>query len=213
MLHDALLVGMAVVLLVILIVVGRMWVGRSWFVQWLKGTAGMIMLFAGALLSFVLVDIWTYHQAESSTPVATVSVYELDPQLFDVTLVDPEGVEQRFQLRGDQWQLDMRLMTWIGPVSQLGAAPMYRFDRLLGRYLSLEQERTAERTLYSLSKSEWIDSWAFLKTKNWWLNADYGSAVFMPMVNGAVYSVFIGPSGVRAEPMNNVAERALGGNW
>jgi hypothetical protein len=213
MLHDALLVGMAVVLLVILIVVGRMWVGRSWFVQWLKGTAGMIMLFAGALLSFVLVDIWTYHQAQSSTPVATISVYELDPQLFDVTLVDPEGVEQRFQLRGDQWQLDMRLMTWIGPVSQLGAAPMYRFDRLLGRYLSLEQERTAERTLYSLSKSEWIDSWAFLKTKDWWLNADYGSAVFMPMVNGAVYSVFIGSSGVRAEPMNNVAERALGGNW
>jgi len=33
------------------------------------------------------------------------------------------------------------------------------------------------------------------------------------MVSGAVYSVFIGSSGVRAEPMNNVAERALGGNW
>lgn len=213
MLHDALLVGMAVALLVILIIVARMWVGRSWFIQWLKGTTGMIMLFAGTLLAFVLVDIWTYHQAQSSTPVATVSVYELDPQLFDVTLVDPEGNEQRFQLRGDQWQLDMRLMTWIGPVAQLGAAPMYRFDRLLGRYLSLEQERTAERTLYSLSRSEWIDSWAFLKTKDWWLNADYGSAVFMPMVNGAVYSVFVGQSGVRAEPMNNVAERALGGSW
>ena len=213
MLLETLLAGFAVVLVGILFVVGTMWVGRSWFIQWLKGTTGMIMLFVGAILSFVVVDIWTYHQSRPATPVATVSVYELDPQLFDVTLVDPEGVEQRFQVRGDQWQLDIRLMSWIGPVSQLGAAPMYRFDRLLGRYLSLEQERTGERTVYGLSRSEWLDSWAFLKTKNWWLSADYGSAVFMPLVNGAVYSVFVTRDGVRSEPMNNVAERALGGNW
>lgn len=213
MLLEVLLAGFAVVLVGILFIVGTMWVGRSWFMQWLKGTTGMIMLFVGAILAFVLVDIWTYQQSQAATPVATVSIYELDPQLFDVTLVDPEGTEQRYQVRGDQWQLDIRLMSWIGPVTQLGAAPMYRFDRLLGRYLSLEQERTGERTVYGLSRSELVDSWAFLKTKDWWLSADYGSAVFMPLVNGAVYSVFVTSDGVRADPMNKVAEKALSGNW
>ena len=213
MLLEVLLAGFAVVLVGILFIVGTMWVGRSWFIQWLKGTTGMIMLFVGAILAFVLVDIWTYQQSQAATPVATVSIYELDPQLFDVTLVDPEGTEQRYQVRGDQWQLDIRLMSWIGPVTQLGAAPMYRFDRLLGRYLSLEQERTGERTVYGLSRSELVDSWAFLKTKDWWLSADYGSAVFMPLVNGAVYSVFVTSDGVRADPMNKVAEKALSGNW
>lgn len=213
MLHDSLLGALGGAILAILFFVGSMWLGRSWFMQWLKGTSGMVMLFVGAILAFVLTDVWTYRQSVATAPVVTVSVYELDPQLFDLTLVDPEGGEQRFQIRGDQWQLDIRLMSWIGPITQLGAAPMYRFDRLSGRYLSLEAERTAERTVYSLFQSEWIDAWAFLKTKSWWLNADYGSAVFMPLVNGAVYSVYVTSSGVVSEPVNNIAKQAVGGNW
>lgn len=212
MLLEVLLVGFGVALVGILIAVVSMWVGKAWFIQWLKGTIGMVMLFVGTVMTFVMIDIWTYDQSELSQPVATVSVFELDPQLYDVTLVDPEGAEQRFQLRGDQLRLDIRIMQWVGPFN-LGPAPMYRFERLRGRYLSLEEERTAEQTLYGLKRSEWLDSWKFLSEKQWWLKADTVKADFVPLVNGAVYSMFVTADSVRTDPMNNVAERAIQGRW
>jgi len=45
------------------------------------------------------------------------------------------------------------------------------------------------------------------------LDAQFGSAVYMPLVNGAVYSVQLTPKGLIARPLNDVAEQALQGEW
>ncbi|MDP2546757.1 hypothetical protein [Oceanobacter sp. 4_MG-2023] len=213
MLHDALLGLLGSIIVLILVVVAVMWLGQSWFIQWLKGTAGMLMLFGGFLLVYIALDLWSYKQAQPDVPELTVSVYETGDQVFDISLVDETDIEKRYILNGDQWQLDVRLLTWDGPFQALSAAPVYRLDRLSGRFLSLEQERTAERTLFELSSSGMIDSWNLVKDIGFWLQAEMGSAVFMPLVNGAVYAVYITPTGVVARPVNDVAEKALGGDW
>ncbi|WP_028293544.1 hypothetical protein [Oceanobacter kriegii] len=213
MLLSSLLGFVAVVMLLILIVVGVMWIGKPWVIQWIKGTAGILLLFGGFLLVYSGVDLYSYKQANGIQPAVTISTYKVGDQTFDLSLVDEEGNEQRYIVKGDQWQLDFRLLRWTGPIDSLAAAPVYRIDRLSGRYLSLEQERTAERTVYGLGQGGWIDVWSVLKEKGFWLKPEMGSAVFMPLVNGATFAVTVSAKGVEAEAMNDVAAKALDSNW
>lgn len=214
MLLGTLLGSIAVIILLILIIVGVMWLGKPWVIQWIKGTAGILMLFGGFFLAFAAVDIFTYSQTKPNQPAVTITTYELGNQNYDVSLVGENGQERRYVVKGDQWQLDVRLLRWNGPFASLGAEPVYRLDRLSGRYLSLEQERTDERTVHSLDDSNsWIDVWKGLKDVGFWLKPEFGSAVFMPLANGATFAVTIDGEGVNAEPLNNVAIDAMNGNW
>ena len=56
MLHDTLISSLGFVIFLILVIVAFMWLGKSWFIQWLKGTAGMLMLFGG----FWFMSFWIY---------------------------------------------------------------------------------------------------------------------------------------------------------
>lgn len=63
-----------------------------------------------------------------------------------------------------------------------GVAPGYRLERLSGRYVSLEQERTATRTLVDLAEGEWPDIWQLDQTFNLlFVGGIYGSATYMPL--------------------------------
>ncbi|MAD46730.1 MAG: hypothetical protein CMI02_04070 [Oceanospirillaceae bacterium] len=203
----------SVLLIAAIVIVVVLWWRRGWFIQWLKGTLGFVLLLAVIAGIFMLVDLWSYKQLLQEQPLATVSVYQLDDQVYDLTLAGVDGDEQRYKIQGDQWQLDVRLLVWKGPLGAIGKMPLYRLDRLSGRYLSLEQERTAERSVYSLSDSRWIDLWTALKGHDFWLEAESGRAVYMPLVNGAVYAVHLTPKGMIARPLNDVAEDALQGSW
>ncbi|WP_419810646.1 hypothetical protein [Bacterioplanoides sp.] len=213
MLQTGLTVFAAVFILIGIIVIAMMWRGKEWFVYWIKGSVGMLMLTGCILAAFTLVDLWSYRQLQSEEPLATLSIYQLGDQSYDITLADATGGERRFKLTGDQWQLDARLITWSGPFAAAGVKPLYRLDRLSGRYLSLEQERTSERTLYELSGSRWLDLWQALYESGLWLDAQFGSAVYMPMSNGAVFSIHLAPKGLIARPVNDVAKAALQVDW
>lgn len=190
-----------------------LWRNKGWFVQWLKGSSGFLLLFIVVVAFFVLSDVWSYKQFNKEQSIATISIYELGKQEYDLTIATPDGGEQRYQILGDQWQLDVRLLTWTGPFSASGVMPLYRLDRLSGRYLSLEKERTHQRTVYDLSPSRWFDLWQWLRDYSFWLDAHFGSAVFMPLSNGAIYSVQLTPKGLLARPINDAAEQALEKPW
>lgn len=213
MLQTSLTLIVTLLILVAFIGVIFMWARKGWFRQWLRGTTGFILLAASVWLALVGWDLMSYRSVMKERPLATVSIYEIDNQEYDLTLVDSEGTEDRFIVRGDQWQLDVRMLVWKGPLRTLGAEPLYRFDRLSGRYLSLEQERNSERTVYGFSESGGFDIWSFLRDFDIWLDADFGSAVYMPMKNGAVYSVVTTNKGLVARPVNDVAEEAIAGQW
>lgn len=183
---------------------------RGWFLAWLKGMWVVLLIVGGISISFTLLDFVSYKNLNSEQPIATISLYEKSDQLFDVTLIDEEGIEMRFDVAGDQWQLDARILSWQGPIASLGAKPVYRLDRLSGRYTSLEQARNSLPSVYGLYESDYIDSWQVFRYVSGWLDADYGSAVYMPMADGAVYSVYLTAKGILVRPLNDVAKEALG---
>jgi hypothetical protein len=186
---------------------------RGWFYIWLKACLAMSFIGLTLVALFSLLGLLSYKQLLSEVPIATISMSEIDTQNFDVTLIAAGGGEQRFEIRGDQWQLDARLLTWVGPIAAMGKKPLYRLDRISGRYISLEQARNAEQSVFGLEQSDTIDIWKILQTLPSWIDANYGSAVYMPMENGAVYSVHLTAKGMNVRPVNNIAKHLLGENW
>ncbi len=186
---------------------------RGWFWIWLKASFAMGLVVCTIVALFSLLDVLSYKQLLSEAPIATISMYELEPQKFDVTLNSTTGEEWRYVIQGDQWQLDARLLTWVGPIAAMGKKPLYRLDRISGRYLSLEQARAATQSIYGIEQSNVIDVWSVLQSIPSWIDTNYGSAVFMPMENGAVYSVHLTAKGMNVRPVNNIAKRIMSENW
>jgi hypothetical protein len=127
--------------------------------------------------------------------------------------VDSEGRESLYELAGDQWQLDARLIKWPNALATLGVKPGFRLDRISGRYYSLEHERNAERTVYALNESQMgVDVWAFFHGSENVppvIDAVYGSATFVPMADDALYEILLSHTGLLARPLNQPAQAAV----
>jgi len=192
---------------------GRVLVKGNWVFGFLRGTIGLVLLGSALLIVLVALDVYSYRNLDKEHSVGTVSFERLDSQLYKVKFSDEDGLSQNFELRGDQWQLDARMLKWKGPLARWGVEPAYRLDRLSGRYLTLQDERNKERSVHALSSSEHgVDVWNFLRDIGGSapiVDAVYGSATFLPMEDGAVYEVRISHTGLLARPLNQQAETAL----
>lgn len=184
----------------------------GWFLKWLQGSAGFLSLMLTALFVLLTVDLLGYLTADNEKPLATLTFTEISKQTYDVELVQPNATKNLFRLSGDQWQLDVRLIQ--SPLFAYDGLPSYKLDRLSGRFLSLEQERTEKRTVHGLNESLIVDFWQYLDGLKvlGLLEAQYGSASFMPMVDGGIYQVVLTDSGIKAEPINSIAKQAIE-NW
>lgn len=213
MLQGSLLTILIGMVFVCLLAMLFFWRQSGWFIQWLKGSIGFSLLLSAIVLAFSAADLWGYHAASVGKTIANVSIYQLGDQSYDVTITDGDGQEFRSMVRGDQWQLDVRLIRWYGPGAKEGAQVLYRLDRLAGRYLQLEQERNQERSAFTIQQSRWVDVWQVLSRHTSWLKAEQGQAQFMPLVNGAMFAIHADIEGVVARPMNDVAQYAMQRGW
>jgi hypothetical protein len=117
-----------------------------------------------------------------------------------------------FNIRGDEWQMDARILKWRGIALLMGLDTVYRLDRISGRYSNIIQELTAVRTVYSLSEDRGIDLWALAQRHSRWIplaDAVYGSATYLPMADGAQYQIAVSVTGLLARPGNEVAKKAI----
>jgi hypothetical protein len=161
----------------------------AWFLVFVLLT----VLFAGSGLA-----LRGYGLLSAEAAVATVHARQLGPQWFGVRVDFPDGTHRSADLRGDEWQLDARVIKWAPRAVALGAKPLFRVDRLSGRYRDAAQAKATLPSVAALNADSAIDLWQ-LKQRfpRWlpWLDADYGSAAFLPLVDGGNYSVTISPLG------------------
>lgn len=187
----------------------------SWILGWLRGMFGLGMLALAVVFVFIALDIFSYRQIQTEQAVATLSFDKKADQVFEVLVVDAEGVEHRYKIKGDQWQLDARIIKWTGALSNVGIKPGYRLDRLSGRYYSLEKEREEDRTVYAFNESPvGVDVWAWLREAKERLpivDAVYGSATYLPMADEAVFEISLSAAGLVARPVNDQARSAVSG--
>lgn len=207
--------SISLLLAVVAFYFGARILGRfKWILGWLRGMAGLALIAIAVFLALAGLDLLSYKQILKDKPLLTISFEKQEEQVFQATLLFIESnEEQSFEVQGDQWQVDARIIRWKGFFQMLGAKPGYRLDRLSGRYYSLEDERRKKRSAHELSTSKTgLDMWALVHENSGFvplLDAVYGSATYLPMEDGAIYQISLSASGLVATPMNAIAEKAI----
>ena len=177
-------------------------------------TALTLALIAGAAV-LVAANLRTYQRLSAEHPAGELQLARIGDHQFNGVFTFPSGERADFALRGDEWQIDARVLKWQAFTNLLGFDAAYRLDRISGRYTSIEEERTLPRTVYALNPPDRVDLWALVHRYNSWLpgiDALYGSATYVPMADGALYEVKVSQSGLVARPLNQAARTAVG-NW
>lgn len=176
--------------------------------RWLLGLSCVAIALALAGAGLLLRQyVWLIEDV----PVANLQLRQLGTQTFEATLRAGDDTPSVLPLRGDEWQLDARVLRWRLPAALAGVPPVYRLERLSGRYGDPKQELTSPRTVHDL-RSPW-DFWTFKERYLARLpiaDARWGSAAYLPMLDGASYTVFINPrGGLVAKPADEKTEALL----
>ena len=181
--------------------------------------SGALLLALASSALLLASNLYTYQRLTYEQPVAEVSFRQLSPQQYEVEVRSLDS-DLRYQLvlKGDEWQLDAQVLTWQGLASLFGLDASYRLHRIAGRFSDIADEQKKPRSVYSLvgespvPGGEKFDLWQFAsKHRDWvrWVDAAYGSAVFLPMADGAKFQVAISRTGLIARPDNEVARKAV----
>lgn len=186
----------------------------------LRFVSGSILILSAALVltlgiaaALAAASLRTYNRLTHEQEAARVAMRQIAPKHYALS-VQPTGVRaQSYEILGDEWQIDARLLKWRPIATIAGFDTVYRLERLSGRYSDLNEERTAKRTVHGLAERAPVDFWVFLRRYNDYLpfgDALYGSAAFVPMADGAEYAVTVSSTGLVVRPSNDAARKAVG---
>lgn len=213
MIFTLLALFIALIAVYILYRAAKMLWQNSWFVGFFRGFFGLALVGLAAVIAVTAFDLYSYKQVLQEQVVATIHFDKVENQHYFAVLSDKNGREQRVELRGDQWQLDARIVKWKGYLASFGLKPAYRLERLSGRYYDIEQETTEKRTAYKVQPEFYgVDVWQVLNKHPDWLpvvDAVYGSATYLPMRDGALFEISLSNTGLVARPINQVARDAV----
>jgi hypothetical protein len=174
------------------------------------GLTSAAILGAGAML---ILSYVSYGRLIEEQPVSAIEFRRISPQEFQARLSIAGDADQFFILRGNEWQMDARIVTWKPPMTVLGLDPIYQLDRLSGRFAEIDQEQSEARTVHSLAPALPADVWQLARrfpmlTPG--VDAHYGTATYVPMADGARFDVSLSRDAIIARPANDRARQAVG---
>jgi hypothetical protein len=179
------------------------------------GTSALALFALAACALLLGVNLKTYQRLTSEQPAGQLQLSRVGVHQFSGILTYPSGESAVFFLRGDEWQIDARLLKWKAIANLLGFDTLYRLERISGRYTAIEDERNQPRTVYDLNPPGSVDLWDMIhRYHSWmpWFDALYGSATYLPMADKAEYEISVSQSGLVARPLNDAARNAIG-SW
>jgi hypothetical protein len=182
---------------------------RSWRHRRIMGGLSYLLLSLVMALSALLALVISagsigYKALVREDLAATVYIMPLGVQQFQARIVCPDTRDTAFAIAGDELYVDARILKWKPLVNVLGLHTAYCLDRVAGRYVDINDERTKVRTLYSLHG--WMKPWDlfFLRTRYSFLapilDAYYGSAAFVPVRDVKVIKILVTTSGLITRP-------------
>lgn len=179
----------------------------------IHGTSSLALFLAAIAIGLLGVNLLTYHRLTHEQPALEAQFKRDGEARYAALLTYPSGETQELALSGDEWQVDARVLKWHAFADLLGFDTAYRLERISGRYTDIARERDQQRTVYALNPPDRVDVWTLLRA--WrryvpWADALYGSAVYVPMSDGARYQVVVSQSGLVARPLNESARQAVG---
>lgn len=187
---------------------------RTWLLQWLRGTAGFLLLGISVYLSLLAGSLFAYQPASAGMPLATVSLVANGPQAWDVTVTEANGTSRVYELNGDLWEMDVRLLRYSGLGGIFGTEPSFQFERLAGRFLTIEDQQNKELTEYNMLSEPALgfDVWERAQQHgSLFVTATRSGVTLLPAVDGAIVEIVLdnnGTLGVRQGSSGGAASAA-----
>jgi hypothetical protein len=167
---------------------------------------GLLLLSLAALAGVIGIGMQGYRALTREEVAARVVVQPLGPQRFSATFHLPGRPETiYYELAGDAIYVDAHILKWKPIVNVLGLHTAYELDRVSGRYQDVEQERSAPRTVYTLTPERRVDlfglrtRYAFLAPV---LDAEYGSGTFVRVTAPAELEILVSTTGLLIRPVS-----------
>jgi len=196
------LIGLSVVLLLIALghgfAVRRHWRARRHAASLHRGAWLLVFLLLSAFSAAFGLALRGYRLLTTETQIATLTARKLGPQEFAVRIDFPDGRHRGAELHGDEWQLDARVIKWTPRAVEMGAQPLYRVERISGRYHDASQASAAAPSVVPLDSESVLDLWRLKQRFPRWLpmiDADYGSGAYLPLVDNGRYRATLSPLG------------------
>lgn len=170
---------------------------RRWLALGSRLVLAALGLALAAYAGTLALASWSYERLMAEQEAARIAVREVGPARFYLQLTAADGRVRGFTLEAEQWRLEGRVVRFSGWARRLGLSPLYRLERLSGRFTSAAREQQEAAQVLELA-GEGLDLALLagrLPRLFGFVENEFGSGVFMPLFDGARYRVLIGPQG------------------
>lgn len=167
--------------------------------------SGLLALSLAASLGLVALGMRGFQALTTEQLAARLTVSRDGGQQFSVLFEYPDGTSDDYSLAGDELYVDARILKWHPAASFIGLHTGYQLDRISGRYLELGDELNQPRTLFQLHDGEAPDLFSLVQrfpVLEPLVDAEYGSASFLPVSDGGVYELRVTGSGLIIRRLN-----------
>jgi hypothetical protein len=173
----------------------------------------LLLLVLGVFLGGLAMSLRGYRFLSEEVPVVQIDARILTPQRWALVLAWPDGATREVTLAGDDFQVDAIVLKWKLPAMLAGLPPLYRLDRISGRYEDARQETTAPRTVIDFSEAGQGDLLDLHKQQPGWLpevDTVFGSGAFLPLVDGGHYTVSLMRTGALVARPDDATQQRIG---
>src|SRR4030042_5816 len=159
----------------------------------------LLCLALAALFGTITVATKGYLALTHEETAAVVKTEPLGEKLFIAHFKFSDGHEDSYRLAGDELYIDAHILKWNPIVNILGLHTVYELDRVSGRYMDIQEELTAPRTMHLVSQQKQLNmfnlrkKYSFLKPL---LDAEYGSAAFIKLEKPAKLEIKVSTTGL-----------------
>jgi hypothetical protein len=180
-----------------------LWRARFWgFTS--RTLLGLLLIAVGLMGGAIAIGVQGYQALTHEERIAQIGIEPRNAQQFEVTFTFPDSRVQTFELRGDEFYVDARILKWTPKANLIGLHTMWDLDRVAGRYRDVEQERSAPRTVFTLGAKPPVDLFELRRrfaALAPLFDAEYGSATFVPAAAPARLELFVSTSGLLLRPV------------
>jgi hypothetical protein len=167
-----------------------------------------LLIVALGVLAALLVaaNVYTYHRLTTEDVIAEIRFEPTGERQYLAHLRTGDRCSERvLPLLGEQWRVDAEFLKWQYWAILVGLKPLYRLDRLEGRYRSAAEQNTAPKLAHDLGGDTAVDIVSIARARGAWnflLDATYGSSTYEDIDPARVYRVYRTPTGIitRSEP-------------
>ena len=154
-----------------------------------------------------------YRLLSEEAPVVQIDARILSPQRWALSLHWPDGTSRDVQLSGDAWRVEAVVLKWKESALLSGLPPLYRLDRLSGRYDDANQEAQSPRTVIDFGEAGRFDLLNLRQEYPQWLpgiDTLYGSGAYLPLVDQGHYTISLMRTGALVARPDEATEQKIG---